>query len=74
MTNREWLATLTDEQLVKVMRVFREDWCSCCADNYSKGDKCGFCFDGQVEWLSQEHDTRAGKKGHIGIAYERTGK
>ena len=55
MTNREWLTTLTNEQLIKFIRTFREDWCSCCADYYNDSD-CGVCFDGQVEWLSQEHD------------------
>ena len=58
MTNREWLATLTDEQLVKFFRTFREDWCPCCSDNYNEeeGSDCGFCYDGQVKWLSMEHD------------------
>ena len=58
MTNREWLSTLTDEQLVKVLRTFSENHCYCCKAGYTPlaDDDCGVCFDGQVEWLSQEHD------------------
>ena len=58
MTNREWLATLTDEQIVKFIRTFREDYCECCAGNvYGDNDDCDmYCYDGQVKWLSMKHD------------------
>ena len=58
MTNREWLATLTDEQFVKFMRTFKESNCVACVQGYTPlndGD-CGSCYEGQVEWLSMEHD------------------
>ena len=58
MTNREWLATLTDEQLVKFFRTWKENWCECCSENdYGGNDDCDmYCFDGHVDWLSMEHD------------------
>ena len=55
MTNREWLATLTDEQLVKFMRTFKEGMCDCCS--VSRPELCDVnCFHNQVKWLSMEHD------------------
>ena len=55
MTNREWINSLSNEQLVKLMRTFKDDSCGFCA--YSGAAECGFfCFDRQVEWLEQEHD------------------
>lgn len=58
MTNREWLATLTDEQLIKFFRTWKENWCECCSGNvYGNNDDCDmYCFDGQVKWLGMEHD------------------
>ena len=62
MTNREWLATLTDEELAK-WRVSVE--CRSCAHNPEKGfcenlsspykfdQNC--CVDGTAKWLQQEH-------------------
>lgn len=55
MTNREWLASLTDEQLIKAIRSFKEDTCCMCKEDFEVGKECGFCFDGQVAWLSMEH-------------------
>lgn len=54
MTNREWINSLSNEQLVKLMRTFKDDSCEFCA--YSGAAECGYCFDGQVAWLEQEHD------------------
>ena len=60
-TNSEWVRGLSDEQLVKLFRTFKEDNCSMCADhNKSSSDgedeDCGFCYDEQVRWMSMEHD------------------
>ena len=54
MTNREWINSLSNEQLVKLMRTFHEDNCCMCADNGK--DDCGFCYERQAEWMAQEHD------------------
>jgi len=54
MTNREWINGLSNEQLVKLMRTFKDDSCEFCT--YSGAAECGYCFDGQVAWLEQEHD------------------
>lgn len=56
MNNRKWIGKLTDAQLVKLMRTFKQDPCSCCANVNSKDDDCGDCLDGQIKWMSQEHD------------------
>ena len=62
MTNRQWLETLTDEELAK-WRVSLE--CRSCAHNPEKGfcnnlsgivsfdPNC--CIDGTAQWLKQEH-------------------
>ena len=62
MTNREWLETLTDEELAK-WRVLVD--CRSCAHNPEKGfcnnlngvvsfdPNC--CIDGTTKWLQQEH-------------------
>jgi hypothetical protein len=56
MTNREWLASLSDEQLIKAIRSFKEDPCCMCEHSNMWGDDCAcLCFDGQVEWLNMEH-------------------
>lgn len=62
MTNREWLETLTDEELAK-WRVSVD--CRSCAHNPEKGfcnnltDIASFdqncCIDGTAQWLKQEH-------------------
>lgn len=62
MTNRQWLATLTDEELAK-WRVSVE--CRCCAHNPEKGfcnNLSGIvsfneahCIDGTAQWLKQEY-------------------
>jgi hypothetical protein len=54
MTNREWINSLSNEQLVKLMRTFKDDSCEFCA--YNSAAECGYCFDGQTAWLEQEHD------------------
>ena len=54
MTNREWIDNLSNEQLVKLMRTFKDASCEFCA--YSDVAECGYCFDGQAAWLEQEHD------------------
>lgn len=61
MTNRQWLETLTDEELAK-WRVSVD--CRSCAHNPEKGfcnnlsgisfdPNC--CIDGTAKWLQQEH-------------------
>ena len=59
MTNRQWLESLTDEQLAYV---FVEVGCGCCA--YTMGsDDClkpeqfnnSTCIKGTAKWLKQEH-------------------
>ena len=60
MTNREWLQTLTDEELAK-WRVLVE--CRSCAHNPEKGFcnnlsvsfDLNCCVDGTAQWLKQEH-------------------
>jgi hypothetical protein len=54
MTNREWINSLSNEQLVKLMHSFHDDNCCMCADNGK--DDCGFCYERQAEWMAQEHD------------------
>ena len=52
MTNREWLATLTDEEFVRIMCYS----CECCT-GHTDLEKCDkmLCRDGRIEWLKQEH-------------------
>ena len=62
MTNREWLATLTDEELAKW---HVEIGCGSCAHNPKKGicyNLSGIisfnevhCIDGTAKWLQTEH-------------------
>jgi hypothetical protein len=54
MTNREWINSLSNEQLVKLMRTFKEHPCAMCAER--DNDDCCYCYDNQVAWLEQEHD------------------
>ena len=72
MTNREWINSLSDAQLVKLLRTFKDDPCSCCAffhsyyDERDDGDHdCGYCYDGQVEWMDQEHDPDSFEERHF---------
>lgn len=62
MTNREWLETLTDEELAKWNY---EIGCGMCAHNPEKGfcenfqtphnfDR-NYCIDGTAKWMSMEH-------------------
>lgn len=57
MTNREWINSLSDEQLVKLMHSFHDDNCCMCADNGMDGD-CGFCYERQAAWMQMEHDAK----------------
>lgn len=60
LTNREWINSLTNEQMVKLLKTFAEDSCSFCSDYYDRGpSNCGFCFESQVKWLSMEHNGEA---------------
>lgn len=54
MTNREWINGLSNEQLVKLLRTYKDDSCEFCI--YSNAAECGYCLVGQVAWLEQEHD------------------
>lgn len=51
MTNREWLATLTDEELAGHL----EFSCNSCV--YEPDScLCGDCVGGVLEWLKSEHE------------------
>lgn len=62
MTNRQWLQTLTDEELAKWHWLVG---CGMCAHNPQEGfcEKLlspsnydqHYCFDGIAKWLQQEH-------------------
>lgn len=49
MTNREWLATLTDEELAIQLEI------SCNSCVYELDRVCGDCVEGLKEWLKSEH-------------------
>ena len=59
MTNREWLKSLSDEELAKLYsQLVAHVFCSCC--DYVKEDSChdapeGACFEARVRWLKAEH-------------------
>lgn len=55
MTNRKWINSLTNEQLIKLFRTYQQDNCCCCAEEGK--DECGYCFENQVKWLDEEHDS-----------------
>lgn len=55
MTNRKWINSLSNEQLVKLMRAFREHACDMCTE-CDNDEGCGYCFENQVKWLQQEHE------------------
>lgn len=67
MTNRQWLSTLTDEELAKWHQTVG---CGSCAHNPEKGfcnnlsDIASFekdcCVDGTVKWLQEEHKEEVG--------------
>jgi len=50
MTNREWLRTLTDEQLAE----FLEFGCNACAEKLSKHCSDN-CIENRKDWLSKKH-------------------
>jgi hypothetical protein len=54
MTNREWLFSLSDEELA--VRILY-DHCRCCINHDSVGCKGGNCIgkDGVIEWLNKKH-------------------
>ena len=55
MTNREWLESLSDEELAKFM--LQADRCQYCATDINQ---CALnskdCIDGKCEWLKAEHE------------------
>lgn len=56
MTNREWLSTLSDEQLAE--RIVRDNCCESCF-NYNGLQCCGSypyadCMEGILKWLKQD--------------------
>ena len=53
MTNRDWIATLTDEELAKHL----EFSCNSCVYE-PDSTPCGDCVGGVLEWLKSEHDGR----------------
>lgn len=59
MTNREWLMSLSDEELAKLYsQLVAHVFCSCC--DYVKKESChdahdGACFEARVKWLNAEH-------------------
>ena len=55
-TNRQWLESLTDEELVKVFNI--DDCCYCPIHNIehkSCWENTGTCIEEQIKWLKQEH-------------------
>lgn len=50
MTNREWLRTLTDEQLAE----FLEFGCNACTEKLSKHCSDN-CIENRKDWLSKKH-------------------
>ena len=56
MTNREWLETLTDEELIKLL-YDKDDSISCdvCSRRSPKLECTPYCKDGMKEWLNQQH-------------------
>lgn len=57
MTNREWLQTLTDEELIKLL-YSNDDGINCdvCSRRSSKLECTPYCRDGMKEWLNQQHE------------------
>ena len=56
MTNREWLAGMTDKQLAEFLYGL-EDYAHCefCADD----GKCSDCLGGLEKWIRQEHKSNS---------------
>lgn len=66
MTNRQWLETLTDEELAKWCQTVG---CGSCAHNPERGFCENFdlptfdqnrCIDGMAKWLQAEHKEEVG--------------
>jgi hypothetical protein len=55
MTNRDWINSLSNEQLVKLMRSFHQNNCCMCAGE-GQSDDCGRCYERQIEWMQMAHD------------------
>lgn len=56
MTNREYLRTLTDEELIKLL--YNDDdriSCAVCSRRSPKLECTPCCKDGMKEWLNQQH-------------------
>lgn len=53
MTNREWLESLSDEELAIVI-----GGCNCCVydDTDDCADKVDTCCGGRLKWLQAEHE------------------
>lgn len=60
MTNREYLRTLTDEELIKLL-YSRDDGISCdvCSRKSPKLECTDYCREGMKEWLNQQHEEKA---------------
>lgn len=54
MTNREWLRSLTDEELAETL-----DFCTVCVYRNVRFCNENICSKGITEWLQQEHNTRS---------------
>ena len=65
MTNRQWLASMSDEQLAKWLDYHID---ACCICSHKVGHGCdipgdGFdCENGRREWLKQEHEDESKTK------------
>lgn len=56
MTNKQWLSTLEDEKLAKLLFDY-DDYvpCNCCT-GYPKEASCfNYCREGFIDWLKQDH-------------------
>lgn len=59
MTNREYLRTLTDEELIKLL-YDKDDCISCdvCSRRSPNLECTPYCRDGMKEWLNQQHEEK----------------
>ena len=59
MTNRQWLASLSDDKLARWLDHHID---ACCVCSHKKGRSCDIpdegydCENGRREWLKQEHE------------------
>lgn len=54
MTNREWLESLSDEELAKFIENAHRDNCYAC--DFRSNICAGDCLEGIQHWLQSEHD------------------